>query len=207
MNSAPLRTALTAAIAGLIASAALAQDSRWGPLAPALETLDMPDDWTVTLDTEALTIVNTQNNDARSMIYEVPTYDLLDPETFGRRTISTTVEIAVDGGASHAGIAYWYGNDYYYMFTLSRDREGERRVTLWAVQDGTNQRLTTLPYAESIVELGIREDGSKIHLLVNGEDVALLQGATGMGRGLPGLVVWGIGTYVFTSYSNVVAAQ
>lgn len=181
--------------------------SRWGPLADAFdrEIAKLAEGWTAERSDDELVLSNPNGDAGMALLFPIARFDDLDPDVLGRRTITATVAITADNGNSRAGIVYWHSSSHYYLFTLSRSREGERRAILWAMDDGTPQPMTSIPVEDRAVELGLVEDGTTLGVLVDGEIVSWVQGTLGLGEGLPGLAAWGPGTYVFSGYDEALA--
>lgn len=191
------RTPLIAAAAIAIAGAAFAQEDRgFAVLDPAVGTFEP---WHLTMDAAGYHMVNTTDTDSlRYNWVTSPTRSL------GSRTITTTVQIVEPSGSSHAGLLYALADNedgaaYYYMFVVRPDNV----ATVYRRDANGANAISSIQgqfVSDGVNELSIQEDGDQVSFYVNGELVALIGGVNGLGAGNVGVVSWGIGNYLFSSF-------
>jgi hypothetical protein len=195
------RPARALAIAGLIAAAAggaFAQtDPRFGPLDLADGFIDP---WQLALTADGYLMENATAETSLRFSWATAT-----TRELGSRTISTVVELVTQDASSSAGLLYGHqegqdGIGTYYMFMLQPD---DTVSVYFRHADGvdTLSSVRTEAVVDGPNELTISENGDQVSFLVNGQLVALIGGLDGMGAGSSGIVAWGIGAYLFSSYS------
>jgi hypothetical protein len=195
------RTIRMAALAVLLGTAATgtAMSQDMGPLTPHLQSgEDAP--WTARAEGASFTLANT--SDPAAIRY----YWTGSPaEEEGKRSIAVDVEVRDGQEGSGAGILYGYRDEPRSYFLLLLRPNG--LVTLsQRVPEGFEERMSIGGDAvkPGVNRLEVRENGSTIEMLLNGQSIGSL-GNDLIGRGGVGIVAVGTGTFSFANYTQALA--
>ncbi|MEO1035131.1 MAG: hypothetical protein AAFX44_06175 [Pseudomonadota bacterium] len=127
------------------------------------------------------------------------------PSDEGKREVTVDVAMLEAEPDSLAGILYGFRDQprSYYLYTLG----GDRSVNLFYFEEGNMERKMQFQLGDmrdGPVQLALREHGSEIALLVNGDEKSRI-GNDRMGRGAVGVVTAHVGRFHLENFNVTLA--
>ncbi len=176
-------------------SSSFAQEASLGPLASVVSP-GSDGSWTVTAGEKGAQLINRDSpGDIRYYFVNA------DPNAFGKRTVTVTLQMLDTGPNALGGLLYGFEDNpkSYFLFTVG----GNGTVNLhFRGAEGFEQRMQSSldGSLNEPVTLKIIEKGNEIDLYVNGRNIGSL-GNDRIGRGALGIAAADTGTFRFGQFS------